>query len=350
MSHARRDPSPPSALPGHLAALFCFSAGPVGVVVQTLLAARFTPFAIIAAQMTLGGLALWGVSLAVDRGASPRAASAKALLLGVLHPGAFMLLNVAAAARLDGVTTVLLLAVIPAATAVLARLALGERLRPPVVAGLAVSLAGLAVLAAEREAGGRSEPLGHLLALAAVACAASGVVAGRALNTADALPWHRVAAFQVTGGATAAWLGGLLFGFGADLRAAAALWPAFAYLALVMTAGSYLAYNFALSRIEVPRLSLYIAAGPAVGALAAVVLLGERLGPAGLAGVAVVLAGALLPLLAGPAERAKGGTALRAPPRGGGRPSARPRPRRGRPPRTRAPGGRRPRRGWASRR
>jgi drug/metabolite transporter (DMT)-like permease len=152
-----------------------------------------------------------------------------------------------------------------------------------------------------------------------MACATSGVVAGRALNASAILPSHRVAALQVTGGAVVAGLGGLVFGFEADLHAAAGLWPAFAYLALVMTAASYLAYNFALSRVEVPWLSVYIAAGPAVGTIAAVVLLGETLRPVALAGVAVVLSGALLPPLVDLALRWR--PASRAQPRRPGEPA-----------------------------
>jgi drug/metabolite transporter (DMT)-like permease len=225
MNDPCRGPDHSRALPGHLAAVFCFSAGPVGVVVQKVLAEQFTPFAIVAAQMTLGGLVLWGVSVAIDRAAPPRAAAVKGLLLGAVHPGVFMLLNTAAAAQLDSVTLVLLLALFPAATAVLARVVLRERLRLPVAAGLAVSLGGLLVLVPQRQETGQSEPLGYLLALAAMACATSGVVAGRALNASAILPSHRVAALQVTGGAVVAGLGGLVFGFEADLHAAAGLWP-----------------------------------------------------------------------------------------------------------------------------
>ena len=96
-SRAAASPSPafgaapgPSALPV-AAALFCFSAGPVGVAVQKLLVASFGPFLIIAVQMTLGAIVLWALRLAFPAATVPRSAVLKGLALGALHPGAFMI-------------------------------------------------------------------------------------------------------------------------------------------------------------------------------------------------------------------------------------------------------------------
>ena len=285
------------ALPGHLAAAFCFSAGPVGLVVQKLLVATFSPFVIIAVQMIIGGCVLWFVSVLVSRARIPVSAVGKGLALGVMHPGGFMILHTAASARLDAITLVLLTALFPTLTAVAARLVLKEPLKPTIVAGLMVSLTGLIILVSDRQATGESTIAGYLLAAAGMACATAGIIAGRKFNTGTVLPWYRLAPLQVTGAALTAGAGVVLLDLGVDLSAIADHRVPFAYLAVVMTAATYLAYNFALSRVPVPWLSIYIAAGPAVGTLAAVIIFDDSLTGTAVLGVAVILFGAALPHL-----------------------------------------------------
>ena len=280
-----------------LAALFCFSAGPVGIAVQKLLVASFSPFLIIAIQMTAGALVLWLVFLCLLQKPVARSAAAKGVLLGVLHPGAFMIIYTAASGHLDSVTAVLLLAPIPAAVAILGRLLLKEALKPPVMVGLGASLVGLMVLVSERQATGESEPIGYLLGLAGLVIAAFGIVGGRAMNARTALPWYLLAPLQVTGAAMVAWIGVVGSGAPVDLVAIAAQVLPFAYLALGMTAASYFAYNFALSRLEAGQIGLISSAGPGIGALAAAVLFGTTIGPVAAIGIAIILAGVALPSL-----------------------------------------------------
>ena len=293
----RGSPNPQVGSPTVFAALFCFSAGPVGIAVQKLLVATFSPFLIIAVQMTAGAIVLWIILLLFRPRPVAWTALAKGLLLGVLHPGAFMILYTAASARLDSITAVLLLAPMPAAVAILGRLLLKEALRLTVAFGLAASLVGLLVLVSERQATGESEPLGYALGLLGLLTAASGVIWGRAMNAGTLLPWYLLAPLQVTGAAVAAWVGVLWFGVAVDLQAIAEQAVPFAYLAFGMTSASYLAYNYALSRLEAPQIGLFAAAGPGVGAIAAAILFGSTIGPVAAVGIVIVLAGAALPSL-----------------------------------------------------
>lgn len=119
-----------------VAALFCFSAGPVGVVVQRFLVAEFSPFLIVAVQMTIGAVVLWGVRQEFPAAPVQRSAILKGLMLGLIHPGGFFFVYTAASGRLDSVTAVLLLALVPALVAVGGRLALKEELRPIVLLGI----------------------------------------------------------------------------------------------------------------------------------------------------------------------------------------------------------------------
>lgn len=287
------------------AALFCFSAGPVGVVVQRLLVAEFSPFLIVAVQMSVGAVVLWLARMAFPAAHAPPSAMLKGLALGLIHPGAFMIVYTAASGRLDSITVVLLLALVPAFVAIGGRMALKEALRPIVLVGIAVSISGLVVLASERHVTGENSRLGFIMAVLGLAFASGSVIAGRALNTGAVLPWFQLAPLQVTGAVIVAWSGVLIFGADVDLLAISEHWEAFAYLGLVMTAAGYFAYNFALSRLATPTIGLLSAAGPGVGALAAYLVFSTPIGPVGVIGIVLILAGAALPPVWGMASRCR---------------------------------------------
>lgn len=277
------------------AALFCFSAGPVGVVVQRLLVAEFSAFLIVATQMSIGAAVLWLVRALFPAVQVPKSAVLKGLALGLIHPGAFMIIYTAASGQLDSITAVLLLALVPALVAIGGRLILKETLKPVVLIGIAVSIAGIVVLVSERQVIGENSILGFALAAIGLAVASGSVVAGRAFNTGAVLPWFLLAPLQVTGAAAAAWVGVLATGVRFDASTMIVHWQAFAYLAFGMTAASYFAYNFALSRLPTPTVGLLSAAGPGVGALAASAVFATRVGPVEAIGIAIILAGAALP-------------------------------------------------------
>lgn len=278
-----------------VAALFCFSAGPVGVVMQRLLVAEFSPFLIVATQMSIGAVVLWLVRALFPAVQVPKSAVLKGLALGLIHPGAFMIIYTAASGRLDSITAVLLLALVPALVAIGGRLILKETLKPVVLIGIVVSIVGIVVLVSERQVIGENSVLGFALAVIGLTVASGSVIAGRAFNTGAVLPWFLLPPLQVTGAATAAWLGVVSTGVRVDLSAMIPHWQAFAYLAFGMTAASYFAYNFALSRLPTPTVGLLSAAGPGVGALAASVIFATRVGPVEAIGIAIILVGAALP-------------------------------------------------------
>ena len=288
------------------AAFFCFSAGPVGVVVQRLLVGDFSPFLIVATQMTIGAATLWLMRMAFPVAQVRRIALLKGLALGLIHPGAFMIIYTAASGRLDSITAVLLLALVPALVAVGGRLILKEALKPVVLVGIAVSIAGLVVLASERQVTGENSALGFVLSIIGLLVASGSVITGRAFNTGAVLPWYLLAPLQVTGAAIIAWAGVVFTGVEVDLSAMIPHWQAFAYLALGMTAASYFAYNFVLSRLPTPTVGLLSAAGPGMGAVAASVIFATRVGPVEAAGIAIILAGAALPPIWGLISRQRG--------------------------------------------
>lgn len=158
-----------------IAALFCFSAGPVGIVVQKWLVESFSPFLIIAIQMVVGAVVLWVIRFAFfPKTSVPRLSILKGLALGIMHPGGFMITYTAATGRLDSVTAVFLLALVPSLIAIGGRIFLKEQLPPTVLIGIIVSLIGLIVLVSERQATGESEPLGFVLGILGLTLASGG--------------------------------------------------------------------------------------------------------------------------------------------------------------------------------
>lgn len=285
---------------GVFAALFSFSLGPVGIVVQKWLVASFSPFLIIAIQSSGGAVLLWLVRwLLFPKVNVPRRAILMGLALGVVHPGAFMIVYTAASAGLDSVTAVLLLALGPALVAIGGRLILRETLRPVVLVGIGVSLIGLVVLISEREATGANTLMGFALGGLGLLLTSGAMIAGRAFNTGAVLPWFVLAPLQVTGGAAVAWIGTFATGARLDPAALTAEAPAFLYLIVGMTALGYLTYNFALSRLPTPILGLLAAGAPGIGALAASIIFDTPIGPAAILGIAMILFGSTLPPLWG---------------------------------------------------
>ncbi|MDQ0471042.1 DMT family transporter [Labrys wisconsinensis] len=300
-----------AASSGHFAAMFSFGIAPIGFLVQKSLTESISVLHILSVQLGCSAIVLWLISFMLwKEGSIAPGALAKGLGLGLLQPGVVLLLNVAGAARLDSVTLVLLWALQPPATAFVGVILLGERPPSTLKYGLAVSFAGLVLLAVQRNPVGANQAAGFALVLAAIACAAVGPAISRHLNTV-VLPWHRAASLQVTGGALLTGLGLVLVGDVSGLPALPGLWPSFAFLIFVSSAASYLAYSFALSRIDVAWVSLYAAVGPGLGAIVAVAVSGRAPGPVEAAGISVVVAGSVIPHLGKRADARQGrGTAM----------------------------------------
>ena len=80
-----------------------------------------------------------------------------------------------------------ILAGIPAAVALLSRIFLGERIAPRVLLGILLGVAGIALVALQKQGGASTTPLGALLLVTAMLCEASYVVIGKRL-TANVTP------------------------------------------------------------------------------------------------------------------------------------------------------------------
>ena len=268
------------------------------------------PLAIGAASMGIGGLLQALTALPQLRAARrPLLRHRSAVLLGGAAVAAYPLAFYSSM-HLAGVTvgTVVSIGSAPLASAVIELIADGRRFSQRWVAGAGTAIAGTVLLCAAEAAGAGGDGARDPGAVVA------GVLLGIAAGTTYALySWtaHRLmnrgiparAAMGATFG-----LGGLLLMpvlavTGAPL---AASWPNAAvglYMALVPMFAGYILFGKGLARILPSTATTISLLEPVVAAALAVLVVGERLLPAGWAGAGLVLCGLLILTLPVPGKR-----------------------------------------------
>ncbi len=185
--------------------------------------------------------------------------------------------------------TGLLIAASPIVAALLDRLTGGDQpLTVKRLAGLAVGLSGVAVLAGPELTGGSAWPVTEVL-LVAVCYAIAPLVAARYLGDVPTMPM------------TAACLGLAAIVYAGP---AAATWPqevpaprvviSVALLAVVCTALAFIVFFALIREVGAPRALVFTYVNPAVALAAGVIVLNEPLTPWRLAGLALILTGSVL--------------------------------------------------------
>ncbi len=193
-----------------------------------------------------------------------------------------------------GVASILVVGLIPIATAIVARLRLREALGRAHAVALALGLAGVVIVTAGRGAGlalgiSRDFGLGAL-------CLVSNAVCFALYSTFVRDFRARYDSLTLTAGTTVAGALGLLGlaalggGWGAIGRLSAAQWLAVGYLALVCSVLAYFGYNRALATLEAGRAAAWVYLEPPVALLLGALLLSETVTAASLLGGALIAA------------------------------------------------------------
>lgn len=187
------------------------------------------------------------------------------------------------------------MAAIPAAVALLARLFLGERIAPRIGAAIACAGCGIALLALARNPGGGAAApwWGYALLLGAVVCEASYVVIGKRL-TAQVSARRISALINLWGLALITPLGlwqARQFDFGA---VAPGLWGLLVFYALAASMFSVWLWMQGLRHVPAPQAGVFTVMLPVSAALVGVWFLDEPLGAPHAAAFALALAGLLL--------------------------------------------------------
>ena len=190
------------------------------------------------------------------------------------------------------------MAAIPAAVAILSRVFLGERIRPRVLAAIALAVGGIGLLAVARA--GPSEtsadnpnPLGYLLLLGAVVCEASYVVIGKRL-TGNVSP-RRISALINLWGLLLVTPFGLWQAMSFDFAAVhPSTWILLIFYALAASMVTVWLWMRGLREVPAPQAGVFTVFLPISAAAVGVAVLGERFGPAHAAAFGLALAGLLL--------------------------------------------------------
>jgi drug/metabolite transporter (DMT)-like permease len=266
---------------------------------------RMTPVDLFGIELVTGALVLGAVGL--RRGARLRRPGAAVLLLGALEPGVTFLMFDAGIARTAASHAAVLLSTDSLFMVVLASLVLGERLDRRLAAALAAGSGGTTLVASHH--GGMSSLLGDGLVIAASFTGASyGVLARRVVPGRDTLS---LTAAQMLGGAAVGLPVVLAAGAtGRSRLGEAGVLPVLLAVAIGMLSSvvPFLLYNSAIDRVTATAAGLVLTLVPVFGALTALIVLSDSLGPLQLGGCVLVLAAAATAAVHPEAETASPGS------------------------------------------
>jgi drug/metabolite transporter (DMT)-like permease len=263
--------------------------------VATRLALDDVPPATLALlRLVLGGAVLLPLARGLSSDPPAPGRGARVFWMGALGFAAAFALSHWGIARSSATNAALLIVVEPLALVALGPLLLDERLTRREAAGAALAVAGAVLVVVNGVPGLTLEVLPRwrgdlLLVLSGVAYASYSLLGRTVLTDANAAA---VTARSITWGAVVmAPLAGAEWLTGARPSVTPTAVAATLYLALVITAGGYLVWNWALARVEASRAAPFLTVQPAVGALLGALVLDEPVTGFSAAGGALIVAG-----------------------------------------------------------
>src|SRR5438874_584755 len=249
-------------------------------VVTRLVLDDVPPITLALLRLVLGAAVL--VPFGGGARATPAGQGARVFWMGALGFAAAFALSHWGIARSSATNAALLIVVEPLTLVILGPLLLGERLTKREAAGAAVAVAGAGLVVLNGVPGVTLDVLPRwrgdiLLVLSGVAYASYSLL-GRTVLT-DTNTAAITARSIVWGAVVMAPLAALEWGAGARPSATGSALLGTLYLALVITAGAYLVWNWALARVEAARAAPFLTVQPVVGALLGAIVLGEPVTP-----------------------------------------------------------------------
>lgn len=213
------------------------------------------------------------------------------VLMALFQPCLYFLLEANALRFTTASQAGVISSTVPMFVAVLSAVFLGEKTGKTAMAGLAVSVLGVAWLTfgSGADAKAANPALGNIMELGAMVCAAGYMVLTRRLS-AKFNPWV-LTLIQVASG--------VLFFSGGAVDAFHAEWSgrvitAVVYLGVFVTVGAFGLYNWGISKVPATRAAVFINLVPVFAVFMGWGILGESLGVSQLAGSAVIAAGVFL--------------------------------------------------------
>jgi drug/metabolite transporter (DMT)-like permease len=252
--------------------------------------ASFTPGEVALARLAIGSLCFAMLMWAKRVPLPQRSDWPQLAVLGVFGLTVYHLCLNYAETRIASGTAAILIALVPAATATLSAIWIGERISARRMLGLGVALCGvvLVVLASGKQV--KFQPMAALVLVSVIASAVF-FVGQKPFFTRNSM--IGVTAF----GFFAATLGALPFGLGLPHALIAAPWSRIAallWLGIAPTFVGYLAWNGALRRASASQVSSFIYFSPPIAVLIGWVWLGEQPRWLTLVGGAITVGGVAL--------------------------------------------------------
>lgn len=270
-------------------------------VTSKLLSPPLAPLQITLSRFAIGGLALLPFALGrmARRGwrLTGRAA-AGAALLGFVNIVVSMGLVQLGISYSSASASAALFSANPLLVVFFARPLLGERITAAKIGGAVLGLSGAAIILGGGFSAGTRDGLGLLLVAGAAAAFALYTVLGKRIIAASGLDSLAVTAFSFVAGS--AMLVPIMLAAGVPLVPdAAPVLPQLLYMSLAVTGLAYVLYFEGLSRLEAGAGSMLYFAKPALAAIIAALVLGEKPGWPLFLGMLVIASGILLSLRGG---------------------------------------------------
>ncbi|TCP60353.1 threonine/homoserine efflux transporter RhtA [Rhodovulum bhavnagarense] len=269
-----------------------------------IIVADAPPLSALALRFLISGLL--GVGIAAALGQSWRLTRAQwraTAVFGISQNGLYLGLNFVAMQTLEASMASIIASTMPLLVGLFGWLVLGERLRPLGVLGLVVGFSGVALIMGTRISGG-VDLFGLVLCIAAVFALTAATLSVRGASSGGNV--LMIVGLQMLLGAAALGGAALVAGEAWEVTWSARLIAAFAYTTVFPGLVATLIWFLLVRRIGAVRAATFHFLSPFFGVGIAAILLGERLGPWDIAGVAVIMAGILAVQLSKQANPARG--------------------------------------------
>jgi drug/metabolite transporter (DMT)-like permease len=219
----------------------------------------------------------------------PKGSLWKLLIIAIFEPWLYFIFESAGLKLTSASTTAIIIAAIPATVALASGFLPDEKLTAKVWIGALLSIGGVALvsLSPTMETG---SILGNILVIGAVITATGYIILTREL-TKKVSPLQ-ISAYQIFF-ATILFAPGLFLFDGKGLveRITPELGGAFLYLVIFSTFTAFIAYNYALSKIQAAKAAVFLNGIPLVTMITSWIFLGEQITLVRIIGAALIIAG-----------------------------------------------------------
>ncbi len=253
---------------------------------------------IVLVRFGIGAAVLWAVILLSGQRFRLRDVGLRPVLMGFIEPGLVTLLIVTGLTLTSAMTAALIFSLMPIIQPFTGRLILGEPVRPAVVIGAAIAIAGTAVFIAGQDAGTHSL-LGDALVAAGMLCSCANQLLARRVAQRRGRPMA-VSALQLTAAAGVGMCALLtidrpdsVLGGGDRQNVVLTL----VYLGVFASAVPFFLYNFSLRSLPVGRISLFVCLLAPLATPMSAVHLGTSIRLFDIAAMMIVVVGILLPAI-----------------------------------------------------